>query len=219
MKRMFNDGVGRHALEMLTVCTLLAGSACSGAEADDVDGTDTQVLGATGQALHGGGGQLPFRGSRPLFPGEASQPAGSLTLVYAVQIGLTSDHVRSLDVCWYKPSNPDNFFRDGDPTECTTIGQDTATVYHAQICPAGFVASGYELKIAGSGDRIDSMGMTCRSLTDVDDTFGFAMEGSSDRLFSEFLNCQPNLTPAKGYIESINMNANGDGVGAQCVLP
>jgi hypothetical protein len=194
-------------------------SACAGSDEFHAD-VEEESIGIAEQPLSAGG-QLEFRGNIPLFPTDISQPFGSLTLITQVNVGVADldvFKVNHLTVCWYRPSNPDNIFRPGDPNGCTSIGVDNPEAFiDFQQCPANFVASGYEIKV--NGDELDTFGLECRSLLDIDEKFFFADVGSSDRLFSEFHSCEPNQTPSKGYLEGISMNRAGDGIGGNCVVP
>jgi hypothetical protein len=200
--------------------------ACSGAEMTDVGGEELHTsenvedelqVGSLEQALHAGGGATLPAGGAPIFPGESSNQAGLLTVVWDVQIGTTNSKVSGLHVCWYAPSNPNNFYTTGDPFGCTTIGKDTGT-WHRQTCPDAHVVNGYHLKVNPSGTSIDSLAMKCRSLLSTSEV-SFPLVGTSTVLIPEIRNCGfPDTSPA-GYVSSFTMNASGNRIVAACVLP
>jgi hypothetical protein len=190
------------------------------AELADVDSADfvndeAEDLGTLEQSLTAGGGSLPFRGKIPIFPTEGSGQAGGLEVVYGVQVGLTNSKVSGLHTCWYRPSNPNNFYTAGDPFGCVTLGKDTATTWTSQTCPDAHAAAGFQVKVQNDGTingKVDTFGLICRSLLSQS-TFSFPMVGTSNQLFSQ------NEVCAGGYVEGFGMNADGTGVGGSCVLP
>jgi hypothetical protein len=175
------------------------------------DGEMPEQLGQSQQALTGPPQILSFIGDIPRFPTEGSQPAATLSIVFATSVGLKSNRVRGLNVCWYIPSNPDNSFTEGDTQDCTVIGDDTASFGAFQTCPADMVSKGYFAKEDPDDPSVDTFGLSCVSLTDPNDVFNFGEEGSSSALFSRLQLCNNS-----GYLSSINMNQNGLGMGGSC---
>lgn len=204
---------GLHSVSFIGAA--LIATACAGADSADFAEDEAEDLGTLEQDLTAGGGSLPFRGKIPIFPTEGSGQSGGLEVVYGVQVGLTNNKVSGLHTCWYRPSNPNNFYTAGDPFGCVTLGKDTATQWHIQTCPDAHAAAGFEVRVQNDGTisgRVDTFALVCRSLLSQN-TFTFPEVGSSDRLFSQREVC------AGGYVEGFGMNADGTGVGGSCVLP
>jgi hypothetical protein len=202
---------------------LLSAAGCA---LDSAGGEDDSLesVAAEGQALHSGGGTIPWRGNTPLFPGVSSARAGVLSVISTVDIGMTRvcsggvlgigqechHELRGLQVWSYAPSNPDNFFRTGDQFWNSIIGQSTAGSWTRVNCPAGTVMSGYD--VWSRSTRIEKMQIKCRDLiSGVQQTVGSPV-GSTSLLFSQ------NLASCGDYVGSLNTNPKGDGIGGVCVL-
>ena len=174
------------------------------------------------EALHSGGGSLPWRGFVPTFPGSTSGRTGVLSVIYEVDIGMTRvctggvlgvgqechHELRGMQVSSYAPTNPNNSYTNGDQLWSTIIGRSTAGSWTRRTCPAGTVLSGYN--IWARSERIEKLQVKCRNLTTgVSQDFGTPV-GSTSLLFSDFLTCGD-------YVGSIQMNQEGNGMGATCV--
>lgn len=209
---------GRGLAAIIGTAGLLSATACAGAA--DTGGDPSDSAATETQGLHSGGGSLPWKGHSPSLV-MSSAPFDFTSVVYAVDIGMTRvcsggvlgigqechHELRGLQVWSYGPSNPDNFYRSGDRTASSIIGQNSAGSWTRQSCPAGTVMSGYDIWSRSS--RIEKLALHCRDLlSNVQQTL--SQVGSTSLLFSDILSCPD-------YVGSIQLNRNGDGMGATCV--
>jgi hypothetical protein len=198
---------------------LLVASGCS---VDSGGEESAELVGSADEALHAGGGSLPWRGNIPLFPTQSSAEAGKLTVVYGIDFGMTrvceGGVLGQLQKCWhelkglqvmsYTPSKASNVYTAGDPTYSKVIGQTNAGSWTRQLCPGGSVVSGYD--IWARSMRVEKLQLKCRNLQTGVQTSPYSPVGSTALLFSEFLSCPD-------YVGSFSINGNGTGMGAACV--
>lgn len=218
-----------HARRLLALTSLVGAFgllSATGCALDGAGGEEDALapVAAEEQALHSGGGTIPWRGNTPVFPGMSSARPSVLSVVSTVDIGMTRvcsggvlgvgqechHELRGLQVWSYAPSNPDNFFRPGDEFWNSIIGQSTAGSWTRVNCPAGTVMSGYD--VWARSTRIEKMQIKCRDLiSGVQQTVGSPV-GSTSLLFRE------NLPSCGNYVGSLRTNPKGDGIGGVCVL-
>jgi hypothetical protein len=204
-------------LGMLSV----AGCSGEGMETDLAEASEDEP-GKEQGALRAGGGSLPWRGATPDPIPMTTLQFGKLNVVYSVDIGMTRvctggflgvgqtchHELRGLQVCQYTPSNPNNFYTAGDPTNCTIVGQGSAGSWTRQTCAGGTVVSGYS--IYSRSTRVEKLGMVCRDLVSGVSN-AKPLVGSTDILFGDHLSCGD-------YIGGFQVNRAGNGMQASCVL-
>jgi|GEM_PF-3357633 len=216
----FVSGQLRSLATVIGLVGLLSSAAC--ADVSDVSEDPADSPATEKQGLRRGGGTLPWRGDEPSrVMSSASFDVSFLGVVWAVDIGMTRvctggilgigqechHELRGLQVMTYAPSNPNNFYTPGDRTASSIIGRNTAGQWTRQTCPGGTVMSGYNIWSRSS--RIEKLAVRCRDLlSGVEQTL--TPNGSTSLLFADLLSCPD-------YVGSIELNANGDGMGATCV--
>ncbi len=84
-------------------------------------------------------------------------------IIYAVRL-YTGNFVDSIALAWYKPSNPDNYFRSGDQYGNTPqIGGSGGADRGWYYCPQGYAAVG--LQGAAGMAAVDRLGLICGQIT------------------------------------------------------
>jgi hypothetical protein len=212
-------GRARAFAGILTAVGSLSLSACM---ADVGDEQELELIATEEGGLRSSTDTLPWRGNTPLFPGVSSGRTNVLSVIYEVQIGMTRvceggvfgvgqacwHELRGLQVASYAPSNPNNFYTQGDPFWSTIIGRNTAESWRRVTCPTGTVMSGYN--IWARSNRVEKLQIQCRDLiTGVNQNVGSPV-GSTSLLFSDMMTCPD-------YVRSLNTNPKGDGLGGLCV--
>jgi len=109
---------------------------------------------------------------------------------------------QAIELFYYIPSNPDNFYREGDYRASTgRIGGDKGTDNGAYFCPEGYAAVGLE---GASGLGVDRVGLVCGQIGNLSKvvalpTFG----GSGGNAFSD--NCAG--TRSLGFLTGVRVRS------------
>lgn len=198
----------------------LATQGCGAADVDEATGAVAaeDSIATTEEALHAFPGvpALPWRGAPPQ-PAQLTSNQAGLQLIYHMGVGVTNKTIVGLQVCWYTPSNANNFYTQGDPLGCTIVGKPIAGQWTAQACPGDQVVSGYSTRANAANTKIVKFGTTCKSLSNPSVFTNFPILGDPNVLFSDHLHCQgPNGQVA--YMEYFNSNNNLTGFNGVCVL-
>ena len=200
-----------------SVFSVLGATGCSGVPDGVPDAADEGSLGVSAEAFTRTG-SLPWRGAaqKNINPGHF----GGDLAVYAADIGMSRPtcfrclgplRVTSIKF-WYITST-------STTPQSMTLGTGSAEKWTQQVCPAGTLASGYQIGVgtATGAKRIEKFGLICTEQTRKRTTF-MPVLGTSNILFPELLDCSGQFTtdPIR-FMGDVYMNAAGDGISAECV--
>lgn len=197
-------------------CGLLATTACAGDVGESGSADTGEITANTSDALVGGHTSLPWRGAPsrdvPPFTNGNEVIAGGNVGVSLVCTGRPQICVRAvtgLQLFFY------NTITGG--TRTAAVGKTSADTWTRELCANNTFVSGYNIGIVKGptgNPLIGKFGFRCRAFNRAETNL--PLLGGGDVLIPEILDCTPNTTSILSFVDGIQMNVAGDGIGANC---